>query len=87
MRYPIDRREFLRGSLAGAAVTVGLPYLDIFLNANGTALASGAPLPRRFGTWFFGCGMNPERWAPTRAKVPTSSCRRSSRRSRRCAST
>ena len=66
MRFPINRREFLRGSLAGAAVTVGLPYLDIFLNANGTALASGAPLPRRFGTWFFGCGMNPDRWAPTR---------------------
>lgn len=60
----IDRRRFLRGALAGAAVTVGVPLLDVFLNDNGTALASGAPLPRRFGTWFWGCGMNPPRWDP-----------------------
>ena len=59
-------RTSLRGALGGAALTVGLPYLEIFLNANGDALAaSGAPLPRRFGTWFWGCGMNPERWNPT----------------------
>ncbi len=58
-------RTALRGSLGGALVTVGLPFLDIFLNTNGDALAAtGAPLPRRFGTWFFGCGMNPSRWNP-----------------------
>ena len=34
--------------------TVGLPMLDCFLNDNGTALATGAPLPLRFGTWFWG---------------------------------
>lgn len=61
----IDRRRFLRGAVAGAAVTVGIPLLDVFLNTNGDALASGAPLPRRFGTWFWGCGMNPARWNPT----------------------
>ncbi len=62
----IDRRSFLRGTLGGAAITVGLPFLDIFLNSNGDALAAtGAPLPLRFGTWFFGCGMNPVRWDPT----------------------
>jgi hypothetical protein len=56
----------LRGSLAGAGLTVGVPYLEIFLNGNGDALAAtGAPMPRRFGTWFFGCGMNPDRWNPT----------------------
>lgn len=60
----IDRRRFLRGAVAGAAVTVGVPLLDVFLNDNATALASGAPLPRRFGTWFWGCGMNPPRWDP-----------------------
>lgn len=61
----INRRRFLRGTLGGAAVSVGLPFLDVFLNTNGDALAAtGAPLPRRFGTWFFGCGMNPERWNP-----------------------
>ena len=61
----LDRRTFLRGVVGGAAITVGLPLFDGFLNVNGTALASGAPLPLRFGTWFWGCGMNPERWTPT----------------------
>jgi len=59
-------RAALRGSLGGAAVSVGLPYLEIFLTGNGDAVAAtGAPLPRRFGTWFWGCGMNPKRWNPT----------------------
>jgi len=61
---PISRRTVLRGIAGGAAVSVGLPLLEIFLNDNGTALAGGAPLPLRFGTWFWGCGMNPARWAP-----------------------
>ncbi len=51
--------------LGGAAVSVGLPLFDCFLNGNGTALAQGSPLPVRFGTWFWGCGMNPDRWVPT----------------------
>ncbi len=58
------RRTILRGMLGGAAVGVGLPLLDCFLNTNGTAFASGAPLPVRFGTWFWGCGLNPGRWIP-----------------------
>ncbi|MAG29723.1 MAG: hypothetical protein CL908_02375 [Deltaproteobacteria bacterium] len=59
-------RSSLRGTLAGATIAVGLPYLDIFLDGHGEAIAAtGAPLPRRFGTWFFGCGMNPARWNPT----------------------
>ena len=50
----VDRRTFLRGTLGGAAITVGLPLLDVFLNTNGDAMAAtGAPLPRRFGTWFY----------------------------------
>ena len=62
----VNRRTFLRGTLSGAAVAVGLPFLDVFLNINGDALAAeGVPLPRRFGTWFFGCGMNPLRWDPS----------------------
>jgi len=60
----IDRRTFLRGSLGGAAMTLALPLLDVFLDDAGTAFASGAPLPVRFGTWFWGCGMNPQRWVP-----------------------
>jgi len=65
MKKRFDRRTMLRGSLAGGAVSMGLPLLDCFLNDNGTALAQGAPLPLRFGAWMWGCGMNPERWAPT----------------------
>src|SRR5262245_30173266 len=61
-----NRRQMLRGMMGGAAVTVGLPFLDAFLNTNGTALAStGQPLPVVFGTWFWGCGLNPGRWEPT----------------------
>lgn len=59
-----SRRNVLRGMAKGAAVTVGLPLLDLFLDVNGTALASGAPLPVRFGTWFWGCGINASRWVP-----------------------
>lgn len=56
-----SRRSFLRGTLAGTAVGVGVPFLDLFLNDQGTALASGAPLPLRFGTWFCGLGHTPGR--------------------------
>jgi hypothetical protein len=64
------RRGFLlRGTLAGAGITVGLPILDAFLDGTGTAFAAtlgGGPLPVRFGTWFWGCGMIPDRWVPKR---------------------
>jgi hypothetical protein len=63
-----SRRRVLRGMMGGAAVSVGLPFLDAFLNGNGTALAStGQPLPPVFGTWFWGCGLNPGRWEPNTA--------------------
>jgi hypothetical protein len=60
-----DRRTLLRGTIAGGVVSVGLPLLDIFLNNNGTALAQGQPLPVRFGVWFWGLGMNAQRWVPS----------------------
>ncbi len=58
------RRNFLRGMLGATAINVALPFLDCFLNDNGTALADGAPLPTRFGTYFWGCGLTPGRWEP-----------------------
>ena len=61
MRPHLHRRSVLRGMLAGSAVTLGLPLLDCFLDSNGAALASGAPLPVRFGTWFWGLGHTPGR--------------------------
>jgi hypothetical protein len=59
-----SRRNVLRGLTRGSAIAVGLPFLDLFLDGNGEALASGAPLPTRFGTWFWGCGINSARWIP-----------------------
>jgi len=60
----LSRRRVLRGMLNGTAVTVALPLLNCFLNDNGTALASGAPLPLRFGTWAWGLGMNKDIFVP-----------------------
>jgi hypothetical protein len=60
------RRNMLRGMMRGSAVVVGLPLLDLFLDGNGEALASGAPIPTRFGTWFWGCGVNTARWFPSK---------------------
>jgi hypothetical protein len=60
----LNRRRLLRGMLQGSAVTVALPLLDCFLNGNGTALASGAPMPVRFGSWFWGLGMQSKIFVP-----------------------
>jgi hypothetical protein len=60
----LTRRRVLRGIVDGAAVSVALPLLNCFLNTNGTAFASGAPLPLRFGTWFWGLGMNEDIFIP-----------------------
>jgi hypothetical protein len=61
----ITRRGFLRGSLQGAAVGVGLPLLDCMLNDSGKAFAAtGHRIPVRFGTWVWGCGFIPELWIP-----------------------
>jgi hypothetical protein len=66
-RWSIPRRTFLRGALAGGvSVAVPLPRLAGMLDGNGEAHADGAPLPVRFGTWFFGNGIIPERWVPAR---------------------
>ncbi|MHB1207009.1 MAG: DUF1552 domain-containing protein, partial [Rhodospirillaceae bacterium] len=60
-----SRRNILRGTAYGAAITVGIPFLDCFLDNNGTALAAtGQALPVCFGTWYQGLGFNPGRWIP-----------------------
>jgi hypothetical protein len=69
MSFRTTRRFVLRGLLAGGGISVGLPLLDAFLDGNGGAYAAnlgGGPLPVRFGTWFWGCGMVPTRWNPQR---------------------
>jgi hypothetical protein len=52
-----NRRSMLRGLFQGSAAMVALPLLDCFLDGNGTALADGSPIPTRFGTFFWGCGL------------------------------
>lgn len=59
-----SRRRVLKGMVNGVGVTVGLPMLDYFLNGNGTALASGEPMPVRFGTWGYGLGGTSEIFVP-----------------------
>lgn len=62
----LSRRTVLRGALAsGAALAVPLPILEIMLNDKGTAFAQGAPLPKRYCTWFFGNGIIPALWNPS----------------------
>jgi hypothetical protein len=62
----LTRRRVLNNVMRAAGVAVALPLFDYFLDGNGTALARGAPIPTRFGTWFWGCGINEARWVPDR---------------------
>ncbi len=60
----LHRRTLLRGMLQGSAVAVALPLLDCFLDGNGAALADGRPIPTRFGTFFWGCGLTRQLFLP-----------------------
>jgi Protein of unknown function (DUF1552) len=69
-RAVLPRRTVLRGMVAGGiGVTLPLPRMAGMLNGNGTAYASGAALPTRYGTWFFGNGINPPEWVPSATGV------------------
>ena len=64
----LTRRILLCGSWQGALATMGLPFLDCFLNGTGRALAAGGrPLPTRFNTFFWGCGLTDKLWIPKTA--------------------
>lgn len=60
----LNRRQVLRGMMGGSMVSVALPVLEGMLNDHGDAFAQGAPIPTRFGLWFWGNGVRPERWLP-----------------------
>lgn len=55
----LSRRTLLRGAMGNVVLGVSLPFLECFLNESGTALASGAPIPTRFGSWFWPMGHTP----------------------------
>ncbi len=64
-----SRRSVMRGLVGGAAVSIAIPTLDKFLNGNGSAYADSAPLPTRFGMYFWGLGLTTlangdSRWIP-----------------------
>jgi hypothetical protein len=65
LRQTLDRRTLLRGVIGGLGVSLGLPALEIMLNANGTALAAGVPLPKRFGVFYWGGGIVHSTWTPS----------------------
>lgn len=62
-----NRRTLLRGTCHGATAVMGLPFLDCFLNSKGRAQTSGRPLPTRFNTFFWGCGLTSSLWIPKKA--------------------
>lgn len=62
-RLPLSRRTVLRGLLAGGAVSLALPWLEIFTGRD--ARACGGAIPRRFGLFYWGNGNVPDRWHPT----------------------
>src|SRR5262245_32477115 len=64
-RITLDRRTLLRGALLGGGIAaIPLPGLGIMLNGNGTAYASGSPLGKIFGVWFWGNGVRLSKWVP-----------------------
>src|SRR5262245_9445368 len=67
----MSRRELLRGlTISQAPVWLGLPALDIMMNANGTAFAAEPatkteqPVETRFVLWFNGNGIPEKYWIP-----------------------
>lgn len=54
----LSRRTLIRGVANGSLVALGLPMLEMMLNANGDALADGEGLPQRFVLFYFGCGVS-----------------------------
>lgn len=64
-KYALSRRTMLRGIASGTAVSLALPPLEAMFDANGTAYAQGAPLPKYFGVFFWGNGVKLDRWTPS----------------------
>jgi len=60
----LNRRTFLRGVLGGGAVAIALPPLEAFFDDNGVAYALDGTFPKRFGLFFWGNGILPDRWIP-----------------------
>lgn len=62
--FKLDRRTFLRGVVGGAAASIALPPLHAMFKNSGEAYADGSVVTR-FGLWFWGNGVRPDRWIPS----------------------
>lgn len=60
---PVNRRRFLHGMFAGSAITIGLPYLEIFH----AKAQSESVFPTRFGLFCWGNGILTPRWVPSQS--------------------
>jgi hypothetical protein len=67
-----SRRTFLRGILGGAAVSVGIPWLEALHVPRYASAAGVDSFPKRFGLFFWGNGVLPgdgqgipDQWTPT----------------------
>jgi hypothetical protein len=54
---------------AAGAASIALPPLDAMFDDNGVAYAGGDAIPIRYGTFFWGNGVRPDRWIPRRTGV------------------
>ena len=57
----MNRRTVLRGMLGGVAVAVAVPPLESLL---GRRARAETLFPKRFGIWFWGNGVLPDKWVP-----------------------
>lgn len=60
----LSRRTLLRGLVGGAAVTVGLPWLEAMTGKVARAQQGASGFPKRFGIFCWGNGVIPIRWNP-----------------------
>lgn len=67
MKKTFGRRSLLKGLLGGAAVAIGLPPLELFLNNHGTAYAASGQsgFPQRFALFYWGNGHLAHYWNPS----------------------
>jgi hypothetical protein len=66
----MKRRTVLRGMLRGSPVLLGLPLLEAMLDGHSEAQAQSL-LPRRFISWFFGNGVNLDKFEPDQPGTST----------------
>lgn len=66
-KWILGRRTMLRSLTTGISAAVALPIFESMLDSHGEAFAEdGAPIPVRYGTFFWGNGTRLDRWIPNK---------------------